>query len=519
MTAPSPDHILSETPSGLAPPPHPFNLAAHALARADALAGKTALAIVSPQGAERWRYGQLLRTVQGIATGLLSEGLSPGDRVLMRLGNEVEFPLAYLGAIWAGLVPVPTSSQLTTPEISRIAADLQPRLTIAAPGIALPVPAPCPVILDSALRKMASRPAAPPDMGDPDRPGYIVYTSGTSGRPRGVVHAHRALWARRSMVEGWYGLTASDRLLHAGAFNWTYTLGTGLLDPWAIGATALIPAAGTNAAQLPLLLKRFDATIFAAAPGVYRQMLRDVDRLDVPKLRHGLSAGEALPEVTRTAWAAATGRPVHEALGMSECSTFVSGSPERPAPNGTTGFPQSGRRVAVLGADGTAVRRGTPGTLAIHRSDPGLMLGYLDAPAETEARFAGDWFLTGDSVAMADDGALTYLGRNDDMMNAGGYRVSPLEVEAALSAHPGIAEVACAEVAVKSGVTVIAAFYTGAAPVPDDALAAFVAGRLARYKCPRIFEHVAELPRSGNGKLNRQALRRTAPPRTPPDRS
>jgi acyl-coenzyme A synthetase/AMP-(fatty) acid ligase len=490
------------------PPPESFNLAAYVLGRAEALADKTALAVVSPRGAARWHYGTLLQAVQGIATGLRAQGLAPGDRVLMRLGNEVEFPLCFLGAIWAGLIPVPASAALTVPEITRLAAELRPALIVAAPDVSMPDPAPCPVLPALALREMETEPPAAPETGAPDRPAFIVYTSGTSGRPRGVIHAHRAVWARRMMWEGWYGLRESDRLLHAGAFNWTYTLGTGLLDPWAVGATALIPRDGVEPAQLPLLLKRFDATIFAAAPGVYRRLLAQHSKIDAPKLRHGLSAGEKLPDRTRAAWEAATGTQVHEALGMSECSTFVSGSPARPAPPGATGYPQAGRTLAVLGEDDRPVPRGIPGTLAVHAADPGLMLGYLGAPEETEARFAGDWFVTGDTVTMAHDTAIAYLGRSDDMMNAGGVRVSPLEVEAALAEHPGIAEVACAEVEVKADTTVIAAFYTGPAPLPEDELAAFAAERLARYKQPRLYAHRESLPTSGNGKLDRGALRR-----------
>jgi len=228
------------------PVPEPFNLAAHALGRAEALAQKTALAIVSPTGAARWRYGTLLQAVQGIATGLREAGLLPGDRLLMRLGDEVEFPLAFLGAIWAGIVPIPASAALTVPEITRIAEATRPRLIVAAPEIALPDPLPCPVLPALALREMETAPAAPPELGAADRLAYIVFTSGSSGEPRGVIHAHRAIWARRMMWQGWYGLRDDDRLMHAGAFNWSYTLGTGLLDPWAIGATALIPAYETR---------------------------------------------------------------------------------------------------------------------------------------------------------------------------------------------------------------------------------------------------------------------------------
>ncbi len=184
-------------------------------------------------------------------------------------------------------------------------------------------------------------------MGDPGRLAYMVYTSGTSGLPRAVLHAHRAVLARQMMRRGWTGLDPDDRLMHAGALPWTYTLGTGLLDPWAAGATAILPAGGTDADQIGLLLRRHDATILAGTPGHFRKLLK-TPLPALPRLRHGLSAGEALPRTTRAAWQAATGTRVHEAFGMTEFSTFLSGTPDRPAPVGTIGYVQTGRRVALL---------------------------------------------------------------------------------------------------------------------------------------------------------------------------
>jgi acyl-coenzyme A synthetase/AMP-(fatty) acid ligase len=491
---------------GSPPPcPAPFNLAAYVLGHASTLSGKISLSVIAPDSAEPWSYGRLEAAVLGTARGLLDAGLQPGDRLLMRLGNSVEFPICYLAALAVDIVPVPTSSLLTAPEVAQIAQDIAPRLIVAEDDSALPQDPPCPVLTANAMRTMYALPPAPYAMGDPERVGYIVYTSGTSGQPRAVTHAHRAIWARRMMWDGWYGLTESDRLLHAGAFNWTYTLGTGLLDPWTRGATALIPGKGVTPDHLGLLMQQHDASIFAAAPGIYRRLLR-TKLPPFTTLRHGLSAGEKLPEGTRAAWEAATGTPVYEAFGMSECSTFVSGSPNRPAPPGTLGYPQDGRRVVVLGNDGP-VGFDAAGILGVSKREPGLMLGYWDAEEETAQRFQGEWFLTGDHVRMDQDGALTYLGRSDDMMNAGGVRVSPIEVEAALNAHPAILESAAAEVTVKADTTVIAAFYVSEDRIEAQVLEDFVAGRLARYKCPRIYARVEALPKSPNGKLLRQRLR------------
>ena len=500
-----------DSPSpALPPPPADFNLAAYVLAGGAATPGKVALSVLGPEAADDWTYARLTRAVLGLAGGFAAMGLPPGARVLLRLGNHVEFPLAFLGAIAAGLVPVPTSSQLTAHEIGPMAASVAPALIVAGEGIALPEPLPCPVLREAELHALAGHAPAAPRLGAASRPAYAIFTSGTSGQARAVLHAHRAIWARRMMWAGWYGLTADDRLMHAGAFNWTYTLGTGLLDPWAAGATALIPAPGTAPAALPGLMATQGATIFAAAPGVYRQMLR-AGLPALPALRHGLTAGEKLAEPIRAAWQAASGTPLHEAFGMSECSTFVSGSPGRPAPPGSLGYAQPGRRVAVLDEAGVPVARGTPGVLAVSADDPGLMLGYLGAEAETAARYRGGWFVTGDGAVMARDGALSYLGRDDDQINAGGYRVSPIEVEAAIASHPGVHEAACVELAVSDSARVIACYYVPEAePVAPEALSAHAHGLLARYKCPRLFVALPALPRGANAKLLRRALRARA---------
>jgi acyl-coenzyme A synthetase/AMP-(fatty) acid ligase len=291
--------------------------------------------------------------------------------------------------------------------------------------------------------------------------------------------------------------------------NWSYTLGVGLLDPWTLGATALVPAPGTLPTDLPGLLTRSGATIFAAAPGIFRQMLR-VPFPPVPALRHGLSAGEALAPTTRAAWEAATGTPLHEALGLTELSTFISGSPLRPAPPGTTGQVQPGRLVALLDADGSPVPRGTPGDLAVGTGDPGLMRGTLGQPA-----LQGPWFRTGDLCRMDADGAITHLGRKDDLLNAGGFRVSPVEIEDAFHDLPGLLACAAVEVRPALDVSLIALFYEGPCVLEDATLRQRAELRLARWKQPRHYQHLAALPRTATGKVIRKALARLYQKATP----
>ena len=490
-------------------------MAAHTFAAAERDPGGVALEVLAAPGvvAERWTRGALAEAVRRTTGGLARAGLGPGDRMLIRVGNSSDFPILFFAANALGAVPVPTSTALTASEVGAILDDLAPRMIALGPGLDLPPVGDARVLGPAAIAAARAADPLPFAATGPDDPAYMVYTSGSAGMPKGVVHAQRAAWARRMMWEGWYGLTPDDRVLHAGAFNWTYTLGAGLTDPWAIGATALIYAGPPDRTIWPRLAEAHAPTIFAAAPGVYRQMLGAPGlAAGFAALRHGLSAGEALPEAVGRAWSAATGKPIFEALGMSEISTYISFSPASPPVPGRAGRPQPGRRVAVLDDHAPApAPRGTEGRLAVSRRDPGLMLGYWRRPEATAAAFDGEWFLTGDRAIMDEDGAIAYLGRDDDLMNAGGFRVSPVEVEAALTAHPGVREAAAVEVEVRPGVSVVAAFYVpeGAAPEEGD-LAEHCAGLLASYKRPRLFRAVESLPRGANGKIRRRPLRHAA---------
>ena len=477
--------------------PERLNLAHHVLWANGAADDQIALSVLSLTGADRWSYGRLRQAVLNVAGGLRAQGVQPGQTVLLRLGNHPSFPIAYLGAIAAGILPVPTSAALGSEEVTKLAHRAKVSAVISGDGIALP-DGNYPTY--SAAELMCEAPIARIENTFADDPAYVLFTSGTSGDPLGVIHAHRAIWARGRMIEGWYGLRSSDRMLHAGAFNWSFTLGTGLMDPWSVGATALVLAVGVDVLALPLLAKRHQATIIAGAPGVYRKLLRG-NMPDLPHLRHGLSAGEKLAESLRERWRDATGTELHEAFGQTECSTFISGCPDIPAPKGTFGRVQPGRAVAILGDDG-AVRRGELGKIGVHRSDPGTP-SRLTKPMED--RLHGDWFLTGDLGVMREDGSVEYHGRADDVLTAGGYRVSPLEVETAMELHHGIEEAAAVDIQLGTETVVIGLYYVGD-EITDEALVAHAEENLARYKQPRKFIRVDAMPRNVNGKLLRKAL-------------
>ena len=491
---------------GRAPPcPVPFNLAQYVLATGadDAVA----LEVIG-DGVERWRYADLRDAVWRTAGGLLDLGLRDGDRLLLRIGNDPAFPILFLAAVAVGVVPVPTSALLTEVEVRRIVAELRPALVAFGGGLEPVADLAVPTLDEKGVAQLRQAEPATPVMGSPDRLAYMIYTSGTSGKPRAVMHAHRAVWARRMMWDGWYGLRSDDRMLHAGAFNWTYTLGTGLMDPWAIGATAMVYTGPPDRHVWGQLAREHKASIFAAAPGVYRQIVESGAE-GFEGLRHGLSAGEKMPASVMAAWNAQTGKAVYEALGMSEVSTFVSSSPSVAPRNGAAGKAQDGRRLAVLGADGP-VDFNEAGVLAISKDDPGLMLGYFEQEAETAQKYQGKWFVTGDTVSMDADGYVTYLGRDDDMMNAGGYRVSPIEVEAAMMQCSGVLQAAAAEVDVRDGVSVIAGFYVADTDL-NAPLREICDQALAKYKRPRMFVKIPALPMGANNKIQRKALRDWTP--------
>jgi acyl-coenzyme A synthetase/AMP-(fatty) acid ligase len=501
-------------------PPVYFNMAQYCLEpAAERHPHKVALVVVSDiehanDGAETWTYAELHRAVRRIACGLTLLGLERGDRVMIRMGNTSDYILTFFGAIAAGFVPLPSSSQLTAEEADFLLMDSGARILALADDMDIgDLPGHVQVIRPYTIQGfLAGKGEMDFVATKAEDPAFLVYTSGTTGNPKGVLHGHRSAWGRRPIYDGWYGIHEDDVMLHSGAFNWTYTLGVGLTDPWANGATTVLYNGNRHIEVWPRLIETCHASLFAAVPTLYRQILKycDLDQYELSTLRHGLTAGEALPKSLLADWRATVGTPLYEALGMSEISTYISSSPTVPVREGSPGKPQKGRVIVALPVEGgdQPLPANKIGLLAVHRSDPGLMLGYWNRPEEEAEVFRGDWFVGGDLCRFDEDGYLWYEGRHDDLMNAMGYRVSPVEVERILFHHETVGEVAVAELCVREGVSIIAAYVvTAEGQKPDkNTLLTYAAEHLAPYKCPREIFFLDALPRSSNGKVVRREL-------------
>lgn len=500
----------------LDPVPARFNLARYCLAENARLRpGDPAITVVGDHGALRWTHGELDVAVRRLAAGFRSLGLAPGARVMIRMGNEANAALAYFAAIAAGYVALLASSQLTFEEADFLLRDCAAGALLLGAAFEKEAHDGPAVVLRAAdiARLGETTPIADYADTGPDDPAYLVYTSGTTSRPKGVLHAQRAAWGRRPMRDHWTGLRPGDVMLHAGAMNWTYTLGVGIVDPLSAGASAVLYNGHPDPAKWPRLIEAYGATIFAAVPGVFRQILKygAPESADLSTLRHGLSAGAALPAALLTEWRARTGKEIYEAFGMSEISTFVSSGPTTPIRIDSPGRPQPGRAVAALPQTGcdTPLPAGETGLLSIRRDDPGMMLGYWNRPAEEREAFRGDWFVSGDLVEFDADGYMWRHGRVDELMNAGGFRVSPAEVEKCLLSLDGVVDAAVAERPGRDADTTIIQAYVvlrEGAMLDEAAVLAHCGEHLAAYKRPRAVVFLATLPRNANGKLDRRLL-------------
>lgn len=491
-----------------------------------------------------YSYRQVGEQVMRWTRWLQAMDLQPPQRVLIRLSHEPMYVIAFLAVVAAGLVAVPVSPQWTASEVHFLQQDSKSSVVLTDQTFLRQELWPKDVqVVDLALQQEECGKTVEHSSADffcvgtcAEDPAYLIYTSGTTGRPKGVLHAHRSVWGRRPMLAGWSDIQPDDIVLHTGHLNWTYTMGVGIFDTWSVGATSVFYGGRKNPGMWSALIEKHQVTIMASVPTLYRQMLshHETNVTALRGLRHGLTAGEALSPELLTRWQEKVGCPLYEALGMSECSTYISTGPHIPIRPGSPGKPQPERIVCILDPHTKQpCPPGEVGLLAVHRSDPGLMLRYWNRPEEDQEVFHGDWFVGGDLASFDHDGYLWFHGRNNDLMNSFGYRVSPLEIELVLEQHPAVQEAGVTELQIRPDVSVICAWIvpnpnfhpdahvnadiTSSSQTAEDlkpspkqeegkALQQWCGLHLARYKCPREYRWVSELPRTLSGKLQRHLL-------------
>jgi len=481
----------------------------------------------------RFTFAELAQLTNKIGNALLSLGFRKGDRLLIRLPNIPEFPLVFLGAIKIGVIPIPSSSMLTAEEVGFLLDDSGAKGVITSQELYEAVeanrdrhnkfkhvlivgdyiPSSCEDFQNLVNKSFENLDA--PETGADDA-AYICYTSGTTGFPKGVVHAQRALIGRDPAALFWQALKPDDIVMHAGKLNWTYTLGTGCLDPWRQGCSTVIYGGEHNPKRFFELISKYRVNVFMAVPTVYRQMLRVADEVspDLSSLRHALSAGEHLSEELFLSWKNKLGIELYDGLGMSEFSYYLSNMPGMPIKPGSPGKPQPGHRSTLIDEEGKEVAVGEIGVLATPKDDPGIMLCYWQRPEETEKMFRGNRFVSGDFFYKDEDGYFWLVGREDDIITTFGYRVSPFEVERVLSEHPAVNECAITGIDVGEDKTITTAFIVLKETKREleleklkQELLDYVHRRLARYKCPREIVFLKSLPKTANGKIQRKVLR------------
>ncbi len=492
------------------------------------------------RGTSQITFAELARKTDQFAQLLRNLKVKVGDRVLIRLPNSLDYPIAFLGAMKMGAIAVPTSTLLTAEEVAYLAKD--------SGACVLVTDAPAWVNMEQQIvdhlqdtpnlvhvlltQTTQSQPNGFLQLHSLERvlveiqaceahnktksedPAYLVYTSGTTGFPKGVLHAHRALLGRQPASQYWfnYHKNAQDRIMHSGKFNWTYVLGSGLMDPLYLGKTVIVHE-GKNDAQTWLnLINKHQATIFIGVPTIYRQLLQKTtaSQADIPSLRHYMSAGEHLSDEVLSQWKERFGLDIYEAVGMSEFSYYLSQSQYRPIRPGSAGFPQPGHNIKLLNPETLEeVVSGEEGMISVPLDDPGVFLRYWNLDEETAKYKHDGYFFTGDYAKYDTDGYIWFLGRKDDIIKSFGYRVSPYEIERVYKGHIDVADCAAIgeEIEKDKLLVVIYVILKPDATTSADNLLAFGKQHLAAYKSPKTVYLAQDFPRTKNGKILRKEIR------------
>lgn len=479
----------------------------------------------------KFTFSDMQRLTNKFGNVLRNLGFEKGDRFLIRLPNLPEFQVSFLGGVKIGAVPIPSSVMFRAHEVEYRINDSGSKAVITTSQYVKEVneiKEKCPTLesiiligdrnrdclkYEDLMRKASTKLEL--ESTKKDDMAFFCYTSGTTGDPKGAVHLHRWVPGNDPSVLYWQNANDEDIIAHTGDLNWIFPLGNGFLYPWRWGFSTFIYDGRFNPEKWFKLLEKYQITNLASVPTAYRMFISVKDaeeRYDLSHLRHCISAGEPLnPEVIKE-WKQRFGLDIYDGIGMTEVMVYLSNLAGMKIKPGSCGKPQPGKVCAIVNHDGKPVPTGEPGILAVKQDDPGLFKEYWNKPDKTKECFKNGWFLSGDVLYQDEEGYFWFSGRDDDLIMAAGYRISPFEVESAIISHPDVLE--CAVVASPDeirGVIVKAFVVLHDGTIASDALVKSIQEHTkkvaAPYKYPREIEFVDELPKTQSGKIKRKQLR------------
>ncbi len=485
----------------------------------------------SKGNSKKFTFEQIMKLSNKFGNVLRKLDFKKEDRFLIRLPNIPEFQISFIGGVKIGAVPIPSSVMFKEKEIEYRVKDSSSKAVITTSKYVKEVQSikdNCDslehiIVIDDEntdelyyeeLMKESSDKLELEKTKSTDM-AFFCYTSGTTGNPKGAVHLHRWVIGNDPSVFYWENASEYDIVGHTGDLSWIYPLGNGFLYSWRWGISTFIYDGKFNPERWFELIEKYKITVLCSVPTAFRMFLtvkEAENKYNLSSLKHCTSAGEPLNPEVFSEFQRRFGINLYDGIGMTEVMVYLSNMKDMHIKPGSCGKPQPGHRCAIIDKNGNPLPQGEPGMLAVRKDDPGLFREYWNKPEKTKKSFKGDWFLSGDVLYQDEDGYFWFSGRDDDLIMASGYRISPFEVESAIISHPDVLE--CAVVASPDsmrGVIVKSFIILHEPKIASDNLIKEIQDHCkkvaAPYKYPREIEFVEELPKTQSGKIKRKQLR------------